>query len=297
MSAVPFESRASGAGGGRRVAAALAAGSAAYQPFPMLPGRRAQIWRYAPEFRRPRHFHPEPELNLVLAGTCTFGSGDACIGAAAGDIVCWPPGCDHELIAASVDLELHVLALSPELAARVLGERHSNAMAGPLRLEVPSALTELRALCSTPLAADHAAAEAHVAALWRRAHELRLASGGRRALGARVLRSLLAHPDLTRDERARVARGYPSEVSREFHRCFGVTVTQYRSRLRLLRFLELVQSGGGTLLSAALEAGFGSYSQCHRVFHSTLGCAPKAFFAGGLCRDLMDAFEPLDRVS
>jgi hypothetical protein len=44
-----------------------------YQPFPMQPGHRAQAWRHQPAFLRPRHFHEEPELNLVTRGTATFG--------------------------------------------------------------------------------------------------------------------------------------------------------------------------------------------------------------------------------
>jgi len=30
--------------------------------------------------------------------------------------------------------------------------------------------------------------------------------------------------------------------------------------------------------AAASDAGFGSYSQCHRAFHAEFGCAPTTFF-------------------
>ena len=39
-----------------------------YQPFPMPGAARAHIWHHVPETRRPRHFHSEPELNLVTGG-------------------------------------------------------------------------------------------------------------------------------------------------------------------------------------------------------------------------------------
>lgn len=51
-----------------RVAEAL------YQPFPMAGAARGPIWRYAPRYRGARHFHGEPELNLVLAGSGIFGA-------------------------------------------------------------------------------------------------------------------------------------------------------------------------------------------------------------------------------
>ena len=70
----------------------------------------------------------------------------------------------------------------------------------------------------------------------------------------------------------------------------------YRTRLRLLRFVALVDSGRHNLLAAALAAGFGSYSQCHRAFRRTFGCMPRAFFGGGLRRDMEDVFAPFTRA-
>jgi hypothetical protein len=135
------------------------AGGVLYQPFPMLEGRRGQIWRYAPEYRRPRHFHGEPELNLVVAGSGVFGSGAEVFQVAGGDLLCWPPGRDHELLEASADFDLYVAALTPELNARVLLDRSVAALAGPLRAELgPLPLAELRALCSVSLDTAEAAA-------------------------------------------------------------------------------------------------------------------------------------------
>lgn len=87
---------------------------------------------------------------------------------------------------------------------------------------------------------------------------------------------------------AQQARTLPSEVSRYFHRDLGIPLVRYRARLRLMRFVRLVDAGAHNLMTSASEAGFGSYSQCHRVFQSELGCAPREFFAlGG--RDRMQA--------
>lgn len=261
----------------------------------MLPGRRGQVWRYAPEYRRPRHFHSEPELNFVVAGTATFGTGRDTITATAGALLSWPPGVDHELLAASPDLDLFVFALTPELCERVLANRGAAAMAGPLLVNVPqSECPPLRALASAPAHSPEAAVgDEHVATLWTRAHRVRLDVPSERGLGARVLRSLLQAPDLDRRERAQLIGAHPSEVSRQFHKEVGIKLGTYRTRLRLLRFIELVDSGQ-TLLRAALGAGFGSYSQCHRAFTTAFGCAPRVFFGGALRHDMAAQFVPFD---
>lgn len=260
----------------------------------MLPGRRAQLWRYAPEYRRPRHFHPEPELNLVLSGNAHFGSGNVTLPAGRGDLLWWPPGCDHELLDASLDFDLYVFALTPELWARVVRQQVASVPSGPLIVRLGDAQTSsLHARLAAPvLTAEASVAERHVVELWLAALDSRSKVPRPDNLGQRVLRSLLQSPDVDRNERARLVGAHPSELSRSFHRELGVTMGTYRARLRLLRFVALVDSGRHNLLAAALAAGFGSYSQCHRAFRRTFGCMPRAFFGFGLRRDMEDVFAP-----
>ena len=65
-----------------------------------------------------------------------------------------------------------------------------------------------------------------------------------------------------------------------------------RSRLRLLRFIQAVDGGAPNLLAAALSAGFGSYSQCHRIFQQTFACTPRLFFETSLRDEMQNAFAP-----
>jgi AraC-like DNA-binding protein len=259
----------------------------------MLPGRRGQIWRYSPEYRRPRHFHAEPELNLVVSGSARFGTGNVTLPVAAGDLLSWPPGCDHELLDASLDFDLFVFALTPELCERVLTQQRAPVLSGPLLVRLGEAeAAALHARLAAPVITSEAAvAEEHVARLWLDAHHSRLNVRRPDNLGRRVLRSLLQRPELGRSERARLVRAHPSELSRSFHRELGLTLGTYRTRLRLLRFIERVDAGHN-LLAAALDAGFGSYSQCHRAFRATFGCMPRAFFGSELRRDMEDMFVP-----
>ena len=86
---------------------------ALYQPFPIPGTARGHVWHHVPATRRPRHFHAEPELNLIAAGHAAFGVGDVTISVLAGDLLWWPPGQDHVLLDASPDLDLYVIGLTP----------------------------------------------------------------------------------------------------------------------------------------------------------------------------------------
>jgi transcriptional regulator GlxA family with amidase domain len=77
----------------------------------------------------------------------------------------------------------------------------------------------------------------------------------------------------------------------------GITLVRYRTRLKLLHFIALVDSGRAQLMSAASLAGFGSYSQCHRTFQAELGCSARQFFFSdlrdGMQRAYTDASQPV----
>ena len=111
-------------------------------------------------------------------------------------------------------------------------------------------------------------------------------------LTVRALSSLLGRPDLKRGELARLIHGNASEVSRYFHRDIGLTLVAYRTRLRLIRFIQLVEGGGRSFLAAAIDAGFGSYSQCHRAFQQAFDCTPRVFFGTGVSEEMKGRFAP-----
>jgi AraC-like DNA-binding protein len=259
---------------------------------------RAHVWHHVPETRRPRHFHSEPELNLIAAGTATFGVGDMNVVVAAGDLLWWPPGQDHVLLEASPDFDLFVIGLTPALSARVLGSNGAAAYSGATSVRLdPPALARLRSLCAAPLAADSTAVETHLGELWGGAHQLRLAAPGKHALTRSALVSLMQAPERPRSEIASKLGGHPTDLSRHFHKDVGLQLNEYRTRLRLLRFIEAASAGRTNLLLAALDAGFGSYSQCHRVFHETLGCSPRRYFRAEVRTKMEGAFWPFGRGS
>ena len=69
----------------------------------------------------------------------------------------------------------------------------------------------------------------------------------------------------------------PGRFARVFKQEMGVSLVRYRNQLRLERFVKIMDGGRSNMLDAARAAGFGSYAQFHRVFHSLRGTTPRAY--------------------
>ncbi len=68
-----------------------------------------------------------------------------------------------------------------------------------------------------------------------------------------------------------------SRLARVFKAEMGMSLVEYRNRLRLDRFGVLLERGRSNLLEAALDAGFGSYAQFHRVFRALRHATPREY--------------------
>ena len=68
-----------------------------------------------------------------------------------------------------------------------------------------------------------------------------------------------------------------SRLARVFKAEMGMSLVEYRNRLRLDRFGCCSIAGGTNLLEAALAAGFGSYAQFHRVFRALRHMTPREY--------------------
>jgi AraC-like DNA-binding protein len=216
--------------------------------------------------------HEEPELNLVLRGSALLGIGERSVHVACGDVAFFLPGQDHELVQASDDLELFVVALRPELA------ESAGVRALPCRARVSDAsLAHAAALLSG--IAGVSSAEAHERALAELFLELGRAAPEPHIVSRRTLSYLARDPSLSGQALARRIGTTPSGVSRHFHDDYGMRMVEYRTRLRLLRFVSHVDRGLG-ITRSAFEADFGSYAQCQRVFSRVFGVTPREYFAG-----------------
>ena len=255
------------------------------------------MWKFSWQYggRRPLHFHAEPELNLVLAGNATFRIGETVIHSTSGDLLAFPPGLEHELLETSPDIYLFACGMAPTLSSIVLrGDPKLWAM--PLQVRLPNA--DFKAIVARAEAiVDKSGIEHDAAELWEHAHWLRERESNNTSktmhvIVRRALALMTEHPEWDCERVAEHARVHACEVSRYFHRDLGMTFVKYRTRMRLLRFVGLIDEGRENLMQTAEEAGFGSYSQCHRVFQSELGCQPRQFFQLGFRERMQLVYAP-----
>lgn len=92
-----------------------------------------------------------------------------------------------------------------------------------------------------------------------------------------ALRLLAQDPSLGGKELADRLNLSVSRLARLFKAEMGVSLVDYRNRLRLERFDVLLRTGSDNLLETALAAGFGSYAQFHRVFSAERGTPPTKY--------------------
>jgi AraC-like DNA-binding protein len=93
----------------------------------------------------------------------------------------------------------------------------------------------------------------------------------------KVTRVLADDPSLTCEELAARVHLSAGRLARTFKRETNTSVVDHRNALRLARFLDRVDAQARNLLEAALDAGFGSYAQFHRVFRARFGKTPSAY--------------------
>lgn len=278
--------------------------------------RDGAVWPFDRRYIRPRHFHGQLECLLVLRGTATLHLGTRAEQVRAGQL-CWVlPGVPHVMGDFSADFDMWVVELDSALVNscwRTLhgaglhdaDARHEATNGGPHegpyerwsvslgerlagRAIVDIGGEQLRPLAELAVqvwtSTDTAHASRLLAALCTLAFKVTLASvRARRAasIGELVSCLLLASPEL--DRRGTAAELGVSEgfLSRKIHGDLGVTFVEHRAHTRVAHFLALSGDGRRNLLAAALDAGFGSYSQFHRIFTRLSGSRPRDYLDDG----------------
>ena len=273
---------------------------------------------YQPSSLRPAHFHGQLELLVVTRRQLSCLVGSRKYVARAPALIWHLPTVGHQTIEASPDCFFWVVLFEPFFAELVLSPtNHAGLGAGLARFGVPPrlakrargpfgswilALTNL--VGARPMleissrAADtinelgvravdgetseqltHALREILLIAVDESERRLsRLTSPSLSELGIALL---LATPELKRDAMCRELNVSASYLARQFQRQAGATFAHFRSRARVVSFLAAVTHNGASLLQAALESGFGSYSQAHRVFSSLTGYCPSCYLESG----------------
>ena len=254
-----------------------------------------RVWRYRnPGHGNVRHHHAELELNQVTRGTGTYLLANRKYQIRRGDLVWLFPAQEHVLIDQTADFEMWVAVFKRKAIRRLAGDPAAKTLLAQDRTEDCCrrlALQEHRKL-------DDALAELQASeprpALFNAGLSYLLLRAWRGFEGAAEVPVGDVHPAVERAVRmireedaeaggldAMAARAglSPARLSRLFREQTGMAMVSFRNRQRVAKFLGLYGTGQRrTMLDCALEAGFGSYAQFHRVFRDVLGAAPAAYF-------------------
>lgn len=264
-----------------------------------LRGKHGTLWRYhARPPSETTHSHDELEFNLVVRGTISYLVDGRRHDLTRRSLLWLFPAHEHLLVRPSPDAVMWIgvlrrsalAVLSPRLAATL----RADAPSGPIHRRLPAgaahwlhqlaiALERIRSPADRPDPDAFSTGLLHlVATAWEAftaASDLPRPGACLHPAVAETMRLLDAGDERPLPLLARIAGLERSALSRRFRRDTGLTIAEYRTRCRLERFSELAD-GRRTLLEAALQAGFGSYAQFHRVFTRANGRTPRDAVAG-----------------
>ena len=252
------------------------------------------LWLYQNQGRIvPMHHHAELEFNLITQGTACYLLAKRKYQIRRGDLLWLFPAQEHVLIDQSPDFKMWIGVFKPQLIARIARDTNTQTLcetdpAGQFnrhlstatfnRLEV--AYEEIAAVRNQNCFFNTGLAYA-LLLTWTR-----FITAGANLTGSDVHPAVEKATYLIRDtgaslsieELAHQSGLSPSRLSHLFKQQTGVTLLDFRNRQRVERFLQLYGTGQRMkMLTAALEAGFGSYPQFHRVFKKTMGRSPSAY--------------------
>jgi AraC-like DNA-binding protein len=251
------------------------------------------LWHYANRGRtHALHHHAELEFNLVTQGAGLYLMANRKYRIRRGDLLWLFPAQEHVLIEQTLDFEMWIGVCKPAAVRRAAIEAGAPALrqADPpgefCRRLTLRALARLDALFTEVAAANdrpglfNAGLRYALLGAWDAfAHAAEVPVGDVHPAvekAARLIRDEITA--LSLDELARRSGLSPTRLSRLFKRQTGVALVDFRNRQRVERFLRLYGTGQRLkMLDAALEAGFGSYPQFHRVFKRLIGCSPGSY--------------------
>lgn len=248
------------------------------------------IWHYRNLGRtHAMHHHAELEFNMVTQGNGLYLLENRKYKIHRGDLLWLFPAQEHVLVGQSSDFEMWIGVFKPKAVRRIATDQPAKILkqANPpgeyCRRLAQRDLTWLEELFSKIVASEkpssHFNIELGYALLTAWQHFERAADVPVQDVhpavekAARFIRNEGAVSGL--DELAKKSGLSPHRLSRLFKQQTGVALVEFRNRQRVERFLEIYGTGQRrTMLDAALEAGFGSYPQFHRVFKRITGRAP-----------------------
>jgi len=248
------------------------------------------LWHYRQQGRaNAMHHHAELEFNLVTQGNGLYLLENRKYEIRRGDLLWLFPEQEHVLIEQSPDFEMWIGVLKPKAieriaadeAVKVLQEKNPTGdfcrrLSQPALLRLEKMFSEIVANASQPGLFNTGLAYSFLSA-WNQYQQAANVpvqdihpAVEKAARHIRDQNNTISLSDLARHAGLSAHR-----LSRLFKQQTGVALVDFRNRQRVEKFLQIYGTGQRrTMLDAALEAGFGSYAQFHRVFKRVTGRSP-----------------------
>jgi len=239
----------------------------------------------------PPHHHDELELNLVLSGKAAYLLGRERVPLVAGSMIWLFPAQEHVLIDCSHDFSMWVVVFKPALVGRHTHAPDRKILRTPdpgsvfCRQLDPPTVDAFNRVYQTAAAEDHELSNLALAyalvASWQAfqlSREPVPLTDVHPAVAKAARLVVQAEEAMPLDALARAAGLSAPRLSRLFKKQTGVSLTVFRQRKFLERFLRIYRTGARySMIEAALLAGFGSYPQFHRVFRSHMRQSPAEY--------------------
>jgi AraC-like DNA-binding protein len=253
-------------------------------------GLDGDLWYYRQQGRaNAMHHHEELEFNLVTQGQGLYLLANRKYQVRRGDLLWLFPAQEHVLIEQSPDFEMWIGVAKPKTVQRIATDtkaailRQASPAGDFCRRLAQSKFTRLETLITDVVATREQrglfnAGLSHILlAAWDHfAHAVDVPVQDVHPAVERAARHI-RHQNTTLglEQLARHAGLSAPRLSRLFKQQTGVSLVDFRNRQRVEKFLAIYGTGQRlNMLDAALQAGFGSYPQFHRVFKRVAGCSP-----------------------
>jgi len=268
---------------------------------------------FHPKWMCPPHFHGQLEVCVITQGELEVLVGAECYRVAAPALVWHPPTIGHGVTRVSPDLRFWTVTFEPALltSGQWLGNCCQPKPHQPFSSWIGRFLQtigdspvfqisrrdawRLDELCEQGWLAqfgvgfERALIELIDAAWGVTRREL--STSRNYPLADLGLGIILGAPDQDRNRICRELLVSSSYSARMFRRRWNATFVELRNRARAVTFLALSRRPGASLITCALESGFGSYSQAHRVFRATTGCSPSNYVGGGRVEQALSDYQ------
>ncbi len=239
------------------------------------------------------HRHDELECNIVTSGHGAYLLQGHRVDLQPNTIFWLFPAQEHLILDSSDDFNMWILVIKPEALHRLCASEFNavlleqNPPGNFLRHLHPPQIERLVALCQEIMACDadtaryNAGLEYLLLSAWSAFQDGSVVPLNTHIHPAvdKIARQIHAgHLDDNLATLATLVDLTPESVSRLFKKQTGVSLSAFRNRCRVDRFLTIYGQGHSiTMLNAALEAGFGSYAQFYRVFTQVMKLTPAAY--------------------